>query len=99
MNGKEVMRKIISKNDLLRYEGITIYQTSWSISTLKVLKENEGPLNLAMAPLKISKDKKLYDKEWKFEEVIQPNSKLPINIDGLEVVIVDSIGSSGLDLK
>lgn len=41
----------------------------------------------------------LYDKEGKFVGVRRPNSKLPINIDGTEIVIVDAIGSSGLDLK
>ncbi|CAK8576563.1 unnamed protein product [Lathyrus sativus] len=129
MDGKEVMRKTISVNDPLRYEGITIYQTDWSISTLQVLKDKEGPFNLAMAPLKINGDKKLYgtflpfgdvnspnvkgismlardlqsivlyDTEGKFAGVRRPNSNLPINIDGSEIVIVDAIGSSGLDLK
>ncbi|GAU31687.1 hypothetical protein TSUD_63210, partial [Trifolium subterraneum] len=129
MDGKEVMRKTISVNDPLRYDGITIYQTDWSISALQILKDNEGPYNLAMAPLKINGDKKLYgtflpvgdinspdvkgismlardlqsivlyDKEGKFAGVRRPNSKLPINIDGSEIVIVDAIGSSGLDLK
>ncbi|WJX45478.1 copper chaperone [Trifolium repens] len=129
MDGKEVMRKTISVNDPLRYNGITIYQTDWSISALQILKDNEGPYNLAMAPLKINGDKKLYgtflpvgdinspdvkgismlardlqsivlyDKEGKFAGVRRPNSKLPINIDGSEIVIVDAIGSSGLDLK
>ncbi|MED6193310.1 copper chaperone [Stylosanthes scabra] len=129
MNGKEVMRKTISVNDPLRYGGITIYQTDWSISALQILKDNEGPYNLAMAPLQINGDKKLfgtflpvgdinspdvkgismlardlqsivlYDKEGKFAGVRRPNSKLPINIDGSEIVILDAIGSSGLDLK
>ncbi|XP_027356469.1 cytochrome c biogenesis protein CCS1, chloroplastic isoform X1 [Abrus precatorius] len=129
MDGKEVMRKTISVNDPLRYGGITIYQTDWSISALQILKDNEGPYNLAMAPLKINGDKKLfgtflpvgdinspdvkgismlardlqsivlYDKEGKFAGVRRPNSKLPINIDGTEIVIVDAIGSSGMDLK
>lgn len=129
MDGKEVMRKTISVNDPLRYGGITIYQTDWSISALQILKDNEGPYNLAMAPLQINGDKKLfgtflpvgdinspdvkgismlardlqsivlYDKEGKFAGVRRPNSKLPINIDGSEIVIVDAIGSSGLELK
>ncbi|CAJ1933455.1 unnamed protein product [Sphenostylis stenocarpa] len=129
MDGKEVMRKTISVNDPLRYGGITIYQTDWSISALQILKDNEGPYNLAMAPLQINGDKKLfgtflpvgninspdvkgismlardlqsivlYDTEGKFVGVRRPNSKLPINIDGSEIVIVDAIGSSGLDLK
>ena len=41
----------------------------------------------------------LYDKEGKFAGVRRPDSKLPINIDGTEIVIVDAIGSSGLTLK
>lgn len=60
INGKEVMRKTISVNDPLRYGGITIYQTDWSFSALQILKDNEGPYNLAMAPLQINGDKKLY---------------------------------------
>lgn len=60
LNGKEIMRKTISVNDPLRYGGFTIYQTDWSLSALQVMKDNEGPFNLAMAPLKITGDKKLY---------------------------------------
>lgn len=129
LSGKEVLRKTISVNDPLRYGGITIYQTDWSISALQVFKDNEGPFNLAMAPLKINGDKKLYgtflpvgdsessgvkgismlardlqsivlyDQEGKFVGVRRPSSKLPIEIDGSKIVIVDAIGSSGLDLK
>ncbi|KAF6166569.1 hypothetical protein GIB67_005431 [Kingdonia uniflora] len=149
LNGKEVMRKTISVNDPLRYEGITIYQTDWSISALQILKDNEGPFNIAMAPLKLNGgDKKLfgtflpvgdtdspnvkgmyvsvfyllhhfpilayeprsmlardlqsivlYDLEGKFAGVRRPNSKIPIDIDGIKITIVDAIGSSGLDLK
>lgn len=41
----------------------------------------------------------LYDKQGKFAGVRRPNSKLPIEIDGTKIIIVDAIGSSGLDLK
>ncbi|KAL9370901.1 hypothetical protein Peur_036041 [Populus x canadensis] len=129
LNGKEVMRKTISVNDPLRYGGITMYQTDWSISALQVRKDDEGPFNLAMAPLKISGDNKLYgtflpvgdvnspnvkgismlardlqsivlyDQEGKFVGVRRPNSKLPIDIDGMKIIIEDAIGSSGLELK
>ncbi|KAK7264326.1 hypothetical protein RJT34_31933 [Clitoria ternatea] len=129
MDGKEVMRKTISVNDPLRYDGITIYQTDWGISALQILKDNERPYNLAMALLQINGDKKpfgtflpvgdinsldvkgismlardlqsivLYDMAGKFVGVRLPNSKLPIDINGTEIVIVDTIGSSGLDLK
>lgn len=60
LNGKEIMRKTISVNDPLRYGGITIYQTDWSLSALQVMKDDEGPFNLALAPLQINGDKKLY---------------------------------------
>ncbi|KAG6651800.1 hypothetical protein I3843_06G131600 [Carya illinoinensis] len=129
LDGKEVTRKTISVNDPLRYGGFTIYQTDWSISALQILKDDEGPFNLAMAPLKVNGDKKLYgtflpvgdsespnvkgismlardlqsivlyDKEGKFSGVRRPSSKLPIDIDGTRIIILDAIGSSGLELK
>ncbi|GLU09004.1 hypothetical protein SLE2022_258840 [Rubroshorea leprosula] len=129
LKGKEVMRKTISVNDPLRYGGITMYQTDWSFSALQILKDDEGPFNLAMAPLKLNGDKKLfgtflpvgdtnsanvkgismlardlqsiviYDQEGKFAGVRRPNSKLPIEIDGTKIEIVDAIGSTGLELK
>jgi len=127
--GKEVMRKTISVNDPLRYGGVTIYQTDWSISALQVSKNGEDPFNLAVAPLQINGDKKLYgtfmpvgdtnapnvkgismllrdlqsivlyDLEGKFAGVRRPSSKLPIEIDGVNIVVEDAIGSTGVDLK
>lgn len=41
----------------------------------------------------------LYDLEGKFAGVRRPGSKLPIEIDGIKIVIEEAIGSSGLDLK
>lgn len=41
----------------------------------------------------------LYDQEGKFAGVRRPGSKLPIDIDGVKIVIEDAIGSSGLELK
>lgn len=41
----------------------------------------------------------LYDQQGKFVGVRRPNSKLPIDIDGIKIVIVDAIGSTGLDIK
>ncbi|KAK4477087.1 hypothetical protein RD792_016295 [Penstemon davidsonii] len=129
LNGKEVMRKTISVNDPLRYGGITIYQTDWSLSALQIMKDDEGPFNLALAPLQINGDKKLYgtflpiqnadsnnlkgismlardmqsivlyDQEGKFAGVRRPNSKLPIEIDGVKIDVLDAIGSTGLELK
>lgn len=69
------MRKTISVNDPLRYGGITIYQTDWSFSALQILKDNEGPFNLAMAPLKINGDKKLYGTFLPIGDVNSPDVK------------------------
>lgn len=41
----------------------------------------------------------LYDQEGKFAGIRRPSSKLPIEIDGSKIVVVDAIGSSGLNLK
>ncbi|GKV19767.1 hypothetical protein SLEP1_g29986 [Rubroshorea leprosula] len=41
----------------------------------------------------------IYDQEGKFAGVRRPNSKLPIEIDGTKIEIVDAIGSTGLELK
>uniref|UniRef100_A0A0E0KJI0 ResB-like domain-containing protein n=1 Tax=Oryza punctata TaxID=4537 RepID=A0A0E0KJI0_ORYPU len=125
LDGKEVMRKTIKVNDPLRYGGVTIYQTDWGFSALQVKKNGEGPFNLAMAPLKLNGDKKLFGTLLPLENssssnvkgismlardlqsivlydqegVRRPSSKLPIEIDGNEIVIEDAIGSTGLDLK
>ena len=69
------MRKTISVNDPLRYGGITVYQTDWSISALQVRKNDEGPFNLAMAPLKISGDNKLYGTFLPVGDVNSPDVK------------------------
>lgn len=76
LEGKEVLRKTIKVNDPLRYGGITIYQTDWSISALQVLKDDEGPFNLAMAPLQMNGgDKKLYGTILPVGGVDSPNVK------------------------
>ncbi|KAG6711554.1 hypothetical protein I3842_05G060800 [Carya illinoinensis] len=111
-SGEEVMRKTISVNDPLRDDGITIYQTDWSFSALQILEDDEGPLNLAMAPLKINGDKKLFETlpvdfespnvkgmKGQFVGVRRPSSKLQIDMDGTRIIIADAIRSSGLDLK
>ncbi|GAB2291237.1 copper chaperone [Dionaea muscipula] len=41
----------------------------------------------------------LYDQEGNFVGVRRPNSKLPIEVDGTKIVILDAIGSTGLQLK
>lgn len=41
----------------------------------------------------------LYDQEGKFAGVRRPNSKLPIEIDGVKIEVLEAIGSTGLELK
>lgn len=41
----------------------------------------------------------LYDQEGKFVGIRRPNSNLPIDIDGNKIVILDAIGTTGLELK
>ncbi|KAJ3670096.1 hypothetical protein LUZ60_010420 [Juncus effusus] len=41
----------------------------------------------------------LYDEEGKFVGVRRPSSKLPIEVNGNQIVIEDAIGTSGLDIK
>lgn len=81
LDGKEVMRKTIKVNDPLRYGGITIYQTDWGFSALQVKKNGEGPFNLAMAPLKLNGDKKLFGTFLPLEDVDASNP----NVKGMYV--------------
>lgn len=69
------MRKTISVNDPLRFDGITIYQTDWSFSALQIRKDDEGPFNLAMAPLKLNGDKKLFGTFLPVGDSDSPNVK------------------------
>ncbi len=50
-NEKEVYKKVIHVNEPLRYKGVTLYQTDWSISAIRI-KLNKSPvLQLPMAIL------------------------------------------------
>lgn len=75
LDGEEVMRKTIKVNDPLRYGGVTIYQTDWGFSALQVKKNGEGPFNLAMAPLKLNGDKKLFGTFLPLEDSESSNVK------------------------
>lgn len=75
LEGNEIMRKTISVNDPLRYGGITIYQTDWSFSALQIFKDGGGPFNLAMAPLKLNGDKKLFGTFLPIGDTDSPNVK------------------------
>lgn len=56
----EQYQKVISVNDPLRYQGLTIYQTDWGISAATVRVDGSDPFNLVMAQLQRSGDTKLF---------------------------------------
>lgn len=41
----------------------------------------------------------VYDLDGNFAGIRRPSSKLPIEINGMKIVIEDAIGSTGLELK
>ena len=49
--GKELKRKTIFVNQPLRYDGVTFYQTNWSIAAVKIQFNNSPILQLPMAEL------------------------------------------------
>ncbi|GLC35607.1 copper chaperone [Pleodorina starrii] len=181
--GRELLRKTISVNDPFRYQGVTMYQTDWSLSavTLRVLGQDD-PLsraaeaaqqqqaaaaaedaagepaaastagaasapstssssssgertafNLPMASLEgkpgvagrlwatflplgepgqdgsaprgisiLARDPQsvvFYDASGQFVGVRRPGSGKPITVEGLQVVVEDVVGATGLELK
>ena len=49
--GKELARKTIFVNEPLRYQGVTFYQTNWSIAGVKIQFNNSPVFQLPMAEL------------------------------------------------
>ncbi|GBG88281.1 hypothetical protein CBR_g46847 [Chara braunii] len=129
LRDREVAKKSIYVNDPFRFQGVTMYQTDWGISTIQLSADGSDLFNLPMADLQPGQDAKLfgtflplpqltdsgqkgisllardlqsvaiYDSEGKFVGVRRPGSQKPIKVDGVELVISDMIGSSGLELK
>lgn len=58
--GKELKRKTIFVNEPLRYRGVTLYQTSWSIAGVKVQLNNSPIFRLPMALLDTQGEGKLW---------------------------------------
>jgi cytochrome c biogenesis protein len=52
--GNEVDRQTIHVNQPLRYQGVTVYQTDWSIAAVKVRVNNSPTFQLPMARLPIA---------------------------------------------
>lgn len=60
LEGKELDRKTIFVNEPLRYDGVTLYQTSWGISSVKVQLNNDEIIKRPMALLPIKNGEKLW---------------------------------------
>ncbi len=59
-NGQEVDQKKIYVNQPLRYQGVTFYQTDWGIAGVKVKINNSPVLQLAMVPLHLGDQGKIW---------------------------------------
>ncbi|GMH32771.1 hypothetical protein BSKO_00605 [Bryopsis sp. KO-2023] len=134
-----ITNKEISVNDPLRSQGVTMYQSSWSMAAMNLVAkgsplqpEDGSPMTLAMASLKgrkgisgqvwatfiptgetkengvplgvsaLARDFQsvvLYDSKGEFAGVRRPTSGTPITIDGMDIVIQDIVGSTGLEIK
>lgn len=58
--GNPIKQKTISVNHPLRYQGVTFYQTSWSVAGVKVQVNNSPVFKLPMAQLNTSNQAKLW---------------------------------------
>jgi cytochrome c biogenesis protein len=55
--GEEIKRKTIYVNEPLRYDGVTFYQTNWSIAAVQVQLNNSPVFQLPMAELPVANGK------------------------------------------
>lgn len=140
LDGNPKQQKIISVNQPIRFDGVTAYQTDWSIAAVTLRAqgsplqpEGDQPFNLPMASMEgqpgvsgqawatyLPADKApadgskprgatvfardfqtvvIYDAQGKFVGVRRPGSALPIQVEGMQLVIDDLVGSTGLELK
>lgn len=140
LDGKQKQQKTISVNQPIRFDGVTAYQTDWSIAAVTLhaqgsplQPEGNQPFNLPMASLEgqpgvsgqawatylpaervpsdgskprgatvFARDFQtvvIYDAQGKFVGIRRPGSNLPIQVEGMQLVIDDLVGSTGLELK
>ncbi len=122
--GEEVDRKTIHVNQPLKHNGVTVYQTDWAISSVKV-RVNKSPIfQLPMARLPVAEGRiwgtwvpiktdmsagvaliardlqgtvVVYDTAGKLVGSLRQGMKL--TVEGVELSLVDIIGSTGLQIK
>lgn len=139
-SGAVLSQQHISVNKPLRWQGVTAYQTDWSVSTLvlrvkgsPLAADNTTPISLPMASMEgqpgisgrlwatflpaeepsgsgaaprgvsiLARDMQsvaIYDSQGVFVGIRRPDSGKPIMADGMELIIEDMVGATGLELK
>ena len=124
-NGAELKRETIYVNHPLRYDGVTLYQTNWSIAGAKVQLNNSPIFQLPVAKLDtlgagniwgtwiptkpdlssgvsmLIKDLQgtalIYNQQGELTSAIRIGQS--VDIDGINIKLLDIIGSTGLQIK
>jgi cytochrome c biogenesis protein len=123
--GEEIQRKTIYVNQPLRYDGVTFYQTNWSIAAVLVQLNNSPIFQLPMGKLEIpgggniwgawmptkpdmsegvsllAKDLQgtvlVYNQQGELVNAVRVGQSVSVN--GIELKLIDLIGSTGLQIK
>ncbi len=124
-NGEELKRETIYVNHPLRYDGVTLYQTNWSIAAARVQLNNSPVFQLPVAKLDtlgagniwgtwiptkpdlssgvsmLIKDLQgtalIYNQQGELTSAIRIGQS--VDIDGINIKLLDIIGSTGLQIK
>ncbi len=124
-DGKELKRETISVNHPLRYDGVTLYQTNWSIAAVQVQLNNSPIFQIPVAKLDtlnagniwgtwiptkpdlssgvsmLIKDMQgtalIYNQQGELTSAIRIGQS--VDIDGINIKLLDIIGSTGLQIK
>ena len=123
--GEELKRETIYVNHPLRYDGVTLYQTNWSIAAVRVQLNNSPVFQIPVAKLDtlgagniwgtwiptkpdmssgvsmLIKDLQgtalIYNQQGELTSAIRIGQS--ISIDGINIKLLDIIGSTGLQIK
>ena len=123
--GEELKRETIYVNHPLRYDGVTLYQTNWSIAGVQVQLNNSPIFQLPVAKLDtlgagdiwgtwiptkpdmssgvsmLIKDLQgtalIYNQKGELTSAIRIGQS--VEIDGIDIKLLDIIGSTGLQIK
>ena len=124
-SGEEIKRETIHVNKPLRYDGVTLYQTNWSIAAARVQLNNSPIFQLPVAKLDtlgagniwgtwiptkpdlssgvsmLIKDLQgtalIYNQQGELTSAIRIGQS--VDIDGINIKLIDIIGSTGLQIK